>query len=69
MTTTLAPAPQLAPAEAVDLSDRQVILFAVIGVVVLVAALVVLAIYNPPGIVPASTSFKDLTDAAFGTLI
>jgi hypothetical protein len=72
MTTTVvrsgAPVrPVGAPAH--DLTDRQVTVFATVVAVVLVAALLALAAYGGPGIVAATTSFRDLTEAAFATLV
>jgi hypothetical protein len=56
-----------------DLSNRQVTLLAVIGIVALVVAVLAIALYSDPAIVPAfipaSTSAADLTAAAFAMLI
>jgi hypothetical protein len=75
MTTTSVSLPVFSPAKqdrsagTTDLTDRQVGIFVTIAAAVLIAALVVLALYAGPGSVPASTSFRDLTEAAFATLI
>jgi hypothetical protein len=74
VTTTPALAPvssvQSAPsATTEDLTDRQVHVFVTIAAAVLIAAFVLLALYAREGILPASTSFRDLTEAAFATLI
>jgi hypothetical protein len=52
-----------------DLTDRQARVLKAIAAAVLLAALMALALYGGPGVVPASTSFQDLTEAAFATLI
>jgi hypothetical protein len=75
MTMTMAEIRTSAPGEPAmaDLSGRQVILLAVIGVVVLVAAVLTIALYSDPAMVPAfipaSTGAADLTAATFATLI
>jgi hypothetical protein len=75
MTTTAVKVPISAPgakapsAATRDLSDRQVHVLVAIAAAVLLTALVALALYGGPGFVPASTSFEDLTEAAFATLI
>jgi hypothetical protein len=52
-----------------DLTDRQVGVMVAIAAAVLIAALVLLAIYGGSGLVPASASFQDLTGAALATSI
>ena len=64
--SSVRPAPS---ATSADLTDRQVRTFVTIAAAVLIAAVVLLALYGREGIVPASTSFQDLTEAAFATLI
>jgi hypothetical protein len=56
-------------ATAGDLTDRQVGVLVAIAAAVLIAALVLLVIYGGSGLVPASTSFQDLTGAAIATSI
>jgi hypothetical protein len=71
-TPALAPVSSLQPAPSAntgDLTDRQLHIFVTIAAAVLIAAFVLLALYGREGIVPASTSFQDLTEAAFATLI
>jgi hypothetical protein len=73
MTTTEVRISTPAKLATADLSNRQVTYLAVIGIVVLVAAVLAIALYNDPSIVPAfipaSTGASDLTAAAFAMLI
>ena len=72
MTTTAVKIPTSVKASSVsteDLTNRRAYVLVAIAAAVLLAALVALALYGGPGIVPASTSFQDLTEAAFATLI
>jgi hypothetical protein len=56
-------------AAASDLTDRQLGVMVAIAAVVLIIAVVLLAIYGGSGLVPASTSFQDLTGTALATSI
>jgi hypothetical protein len=71
-TSLLPPVQSAQPASSAptsDLTDRQVGVTVAIAAAVLIAALVLLAIYGGSGLIPASTSFQDLTGAALATSI
>jgi hypothetical protein len=52
-----------------DLAGRQLIVLITVVVAVLVMGVLALAAHGGPGIVPATTGFRDMTEAAFGTLV
>jgi hypothetical protein len=72
MTTTLAPtgrSASLAIPGISDLTNRQVLMFAVVAGVVVIAALLAIAISGGEAIVPASTSVADMTAVAVAMIV